>query len=204
VIARQPGDRRNYLMLDMEDLGQLEPTLRLHAHLAGTRLPAAVTLQSRLHRTAQDLRGLVEQPAAVRLVKGAFPLGPEHDHTGRADISASYLGLAEMMLSKAARDAGFYPVFGTHDDALAEQLIESAHRNGWEPEQYEFEMLYGVRPDWQQALRARGIQVRAYVPFGEDWWPYAVRRVGENPRNARLMARAVAGGHIAGPETEPP
>lgn len=97
------------------------------------------------------------------------------------------------MLAPQARGTGFYPVFATRDDALARQLIAIARDNDWPPDAWEFEMLYGVRPAWQQELRARGISVRVYLPFGSDWWPYAMRRVGENPRNVLLMGRALLG-----------
>ena len=98
-----------------------------------------------------------------------------------------------VLLAPAARAAGFYPVFATHDNALAQQLIATAEGNGWGPQEYEFEMLYGVRPAWQQELRARGLSVRVYLPFGSDWWPYATRRVGEHPRNVLLLGRALLG-----------
>ena len=97
------------------------------------------------------------------------------------------------MLAPAARAAGFYPVFATHDDALARQLIDLAQANGWGRQDYEFELLYGVRPAWQQKLRSRGHSVRVYLPFGSDWWPYAIRRVGEHPRNVFLLGRALLG-----------
>ncbi|MHB8190448.1 MAG: hypothetical protein ACYDHP_08540 [Ferrimicrobium sp.] len=69
----------------------------------------------------------------------------------------------------------------------------SLHANDWSPDQYEFELLYGVRPDWQRSLRDEGLLVRVYLPFGADWWPYAARRVAENPRNFLLLGRALLG-----------
>jgi proline dehydrogenase len=188
AVAAYPDGRRNALMLDMEDLSLLEPTLRLHDRLIARGLPAAVTLQARLRRTESDLRSLLGRTRAIRLVKGAFPLGPAHDHQGRAAITDSYLRLAEAMLSAQAQKSGLYPVFATHDDLLAERISILARTNGWRPDQYEFEMLYGVRPRWQRQLRAQGLSVRVYLPFGTDWWAYAIRRLGENPRNLLLLA----------------
>lgn len=184
---------RGFLMLDMEDLSLVDPTLALHARLLAQRLPAAVTLQARLRRTEADLSALLGTARAIRLVKGAFPLGPAHDHQGGEAIGRSYMTLAESMLSVRARRSGFYPVFATHDDVLARRIAVAADANGWRPGEYEFEMLYGVRPEWQRALRSQGHAVRVYLPFGDDWWPYAVRRVGENPRNVLLLARALLG-----------
>jgi proline dehydrogenase len=194
--ARQPvrPGGRNMVMLDMEDLSIRDRTCQLHRSLCAHGLPVALTLQGRRRRTSEDLSHLIKQPTAIRLVKGAFPESASHDYQGRADIDRGYLDAARLMLSPDARGAGFYPVFGTHDDKLVLSVIECATRHGWEPEQFEFEMLYGVRIDWQLKLRQLGFQVRIYLPFGNDWWPYAVRRVGENPRNAWLLARSLGGG----------
>jgi proline dehydrogenase len=191
AVAAAAGDGRAALMLDMEDLSLVEPTLALHRELVRAGLPAAVTLQARLRRTAHDLARVVRTPTSVRLVKGAFPRGAPHDHEGRAAIDAAFLELGRVMLAPESRAAGLYPVFATHDDALSRLLIAIANANGWAPDDYEFEMLYGARPAWQQELRTRGTSVRVYLPFGKDWWPYALRRVGENPKHIVLMGRAL-------------
>jgi hypothetical protein len=81
------------------------------------------------------------------------------------------------------------PVFAAHDDALARRIIALGSGYGWAPHEYEFGMLYGVRTAWQQQLRAQNNAARLYLPFGRDWWPYTVRRIGENPRNLLLLAR---------------
>jgi proline dehydrogenase len=193
TIAAQPAGGRNYLLLDMEDLTLLEPTLELHRHLTDAGLPTGITLQARLRRTKSDLEPLLHLPTAVRLVKGAFPLGPEHDHQGRSAIAQSFLVLAEQMLAPEARDAGFYPSFATHDDAIIDRVIGLAWASGWRPEEYEVECLYGVRTRWQSELRRHGVNVRVYLPFGADWWPYVMRRVGENPSNLLRVARVALG-----------
>jgi proline dehydrogenase len=193
AVKACPPRRGNRLVLDMEDLSLVGPTLSAHQYLVSKGLPVAVTLQARLRRSEQDLSELFGLPTAVRLVKGAFPLGPEHDYQGRAAITARFLVLAEAMLSARARQAGLYPVFATHDDVIARRVVEIAKANGRSPDEYEFELLYGVRSDWQLWLRARGFSVRVYLPFGTDWWPYTMRRVGENPRNMVLVGRALIG-----------
>jgi proline dehydrogenase len=187
VVAAGTG--RRCLMLDMEDLNLLEPTIHLFHDLRGLGLPAGITLQARLRRTASDLLPIVETDTTVRLVKGAFPLGPEHDFQGRRAIGRNFLALAEIMLRPQAKEAGFYPAFGTHDDAIAREVIALAHAKGWRPDEYEFEFLYQVRPEWQRELRRQGHAVRVYLPFGTDWWPYVMRRIGENPRNLLLVTR---------------
>ena len=191
-VAAQPLAGRNFLMLDMEDLSLVESTLRLQSHLLDHGLPAAVTLQARLRRTVRDLESVLTRSPAVRLVKGAFPRGPEDDHQGKAAIERSYLSLARTMLSPPAREAGLHPVFATHDDGLIGRVAGLAREMGVPQDGYEFEMLYGAHREGEQRLRAEGYAVRLYVPFGVAWWPYAVRRVGEHPRNALLLGRSLA------------
>lgn len=182
---------RDWVVLDMEDSGIRDRTCALHRELLQAGLPVGLTLQARRRRTPEDLTWAISQRTSLRLVKGAFP-ERALDHQGRARIDQAYLDAASIMLSPAARDAGFLPVFGTHDDRLAGAIMTLARERGWAPDEFEFEMLYGVRPDWQLALRRLGYNVRVYLPFGADWWPYAIRRVGENPRNAWLLARSLA------------
>ncbi len=183
----------HFLMLDMEDSSVTEATIKLYTALRDASLPAALTLQAYLYRTESDLKKIVTTGGAVRLVKGAFAEGKEIAFTNRSEIDDNFLRLAEIMLSEEARQSGFYPIFATHDDSLINQIIEMAHCRGWAKETYEFEMLYGVRADLQKKLVQKGEQVRLYLPFGIDWWPYAVRRVGESPKNARFLLRSLWG-----------
>lgn len=183
------------LMLDMEDASVTDATIALHADLRAAGLPAALTLQAYRRRTEADLRPLLRAGAKVRLVKGAFAAGPDIAFTRQPEIKANSRRLIDLMLSREARDHGFYPIIATHDDRLHDYARERAAAQGWKPGEYEFEMLLGVRGDVATALAAAGERVRLYLPFGVDWWPYAVRRIGENPRNAWLLARsAVARG----------
>lgn len=181
---------QHWMVLDMEDAGIRERTCALHRSLLEAGLPAGLTLQARRRRTPEDLAWAIRLHTSLRLVKGAFP-ERALDHAGRDRIDHAYLDAAAIMLSREAREAGFYPVFGTHDDRLAGAIMALARERGWSPDAFEFEMLYGVRPDWQLALRGLGYNVRVYLPFGGDWWPYAIRRVGENPGNAWLLARSL-------------
>jgi proline dehydrogenase len=131
----------------------------------------------------------IQNGGAVRLVKGAFAEGKKIAFTNRDDIDHNYIRLADMMLSGEARETGFYPIFGTHDDRLIDRIIEIAHSRKWKKEEYEFEMLYGVRNEYEEELVRAGEQLRLYLPFGTDWWPYSVRRVGESPKNARFLSK---------------
>ena len=130
----------------------------------------------------------------VRLVKGAFAEPAAIAATGKADVNERYRQGLDMLFAPQARLAGVYPVVASHDKAMIEHALGLAKAYGWHPHEYEFEFLYGVRPEWQRKLAAQGHQVRAYLPFGKSWFPYAIRRVGESPANAVLVLRAMLGG----------
>ncbi|MCJ2166309.1 MULTISPECIES: proline dehydrogenase family protein [unclassified Pseudodesulfovibrio] len=190
----QSGDTgRNVLMLDMEDSSVTEPTLGLYQELLQEGLPAAVTVQAYLHRTSDDLEKLVEDGAMVRLVKGAFAESGAVAVTGRRERDDAYRKAIVTLLSSGAREQGVYPVFGTHDHGMVEFAAHVAEANGWQRDQWEVEMLLGVRPDYQRELVAQGVSLRLYLPFGRDWWPYSIRRVGENPKNLGFVVRSMMG-----------
>lgn len=184
---------KNFLMLDMEDSSVTQATLDLYKILKSESLPVAITLQAYLYRTKKDLINIIQRGGAVRLVKGAFAEGKHIAYTNRDDIDANFLELADLMLTEEAQKTGFYPIFGTHDDKMIEKIIEIASRRNWKKNEYEFEMLYGVRKEYQKKLLQDDEQLRLYLPFGTDWWPYAVRRVGESPENAKFLIRAILG-----------
>jgi len=187
-----PHHGHDALMIDMEDASVAGYTLDLHNRLLGEGLPVAVTVQAYLHRTLEDLEVLAAHGSWVRLVKGAFAEPGEIAARRRKDIDSLYRRAVATLMSPAAHEAGCYPAFGTHDDVIIEEILAMADRFGWDPNRFEFEMLLGVRPELQQSLADRGYRVRLYIPFGQDWFPYAIRRVGESPRNLRFAASAVA------------
>lgn len=192
AIKPAAGIRRgvHMLMLDMEDASVTEATIGFHAALSRAGLPVGLTLQAYRHRTEADMRQAIKAGAKVRLVKGAFTAGPALAIQKEPEIKANFRKLIGMMLSPEARASGFYPIIATHDTALHDHARREAARHGWQPGEYEFEMLLGLRTNVAAALAREGEAVRLYVPFGRDWWPYAVRRIGENPRNALLLVRS--------------
>lgn len=190
LVSRETAGRKT-LMLDMEDESYVPRTLDLHEWLIAGGVPAAVTIQAYLRRSAGDIERLAQGGAMVRLVKGAFVGTADVAFVKRGDIDGSYRALAAALLSAESRAAGTRPVFATHDETIIAELRAKARADGWPPGSYEFEMLYGVRPALQQKLAEAGEDVRLYLPFGRDWWPYAVRRVGEAPRNAGLVLKAL-------------
>jgi proline dehydrogenase len=181
-----------FLMIDMEDASYVDRSLALHDRLKAEGLPAAITLQAYLRRTEQDLARLADHGAAIRLCKGAFVAPDGIAWTKRPEIDAAFLRLARRLLSPAAKGAGAYPILATHDEHMIERLLVELRNGGWCEGEYEFEMLLGVREDLACRLAQAGHAVRVYVPFGTDWWPYAVRRIGENSRNLRFVFRALS------------
>jgi len=197
AAAGRPGI--HCIMLDMEDSSVVDFTLALHDDLRRLELPAAITLQAYLRRSEGDLRRLIASGARVRLVKGAFVGRSDVAFTSESEIKSNYRKLVELMLAPEAQASNFYPIIATHDNRIQAWAIALARQNGWPQGSYEFEMLLGVRSDIAEGLAQQGERVRLYVPFGRDWWPYAVRRIGENPANGLLLARSLFSG-----KTEPP
>jgi proline dehydrogenase len=182
------------LMLDMEDDSVIDATLALHDELRCAGLPAALTLQAYLRRSAADLEKRIAAGTMVRLVKGAFAARSAVAFTDSAQIKENSRRLIDLMFSRDARSAGFRPVVATHDEKLqtyaARRALEAGWRRGLD---YELEMLFGVRQDLAKRQAQHGECVRLYVPFGRDWWPHALRRIGENPANAWLLGRSLIG-----------
>ncbi|MFW5486986.1 MAG: proline dehydrogenase family protein [Desulfovibrio sp.] len=198
VTASQEGNGVNVVMIDMEDSSVTTRTLDMFYSLHDRGLPVAVTAQSSLHRSPQDLARLVQCGAMVRLVKGAFAESKDIAVTGRAARDASYRQGIDQLFSKQAHSNGVRPVLGTHDHAMVGYAVEQAEANGWTMDEWEVEMLYGVRPDYQRQLVRKGVSLRLYVPFGRSWWPYSIRRIGENPWNAVFAVRSVVGNIFSG------
>lgn len=191
LAGRERPGHLDALMFDMEDATVIDDTIALHDTLQDKGYPVALTLQAYLKRTAADLGRQVARGGRVRLVKGAFIAGDDIAYASNTDIKANYRRLIAIMFSKQARDGGFYPIVATHDDRLHDYALELARTNAWPKDAFEFEMLLGVRGDVAKRLASDGYRVRLYTPFGKDWWPYAVRRIGENPANAMLLARSL-------------
>ncbi len=183
--------KKNFFMIDMEDYTMVDPTIDLYNSLLKKKLPVAITLQAYLKRTKADIDKIIDSGGAIRLVKGAFAENSDIAFTKKKEIDRSYLTLSQMMLSYRAKSNGVYPIFGTHHRELIKKINQIASTNGWNKNEYEFEMLYGVCVDVQEELLSNGYSVRVYLPFGEDWWPHAVRRIGESTKNAKLLCRSL-------------
>lgn len=190
IAAQADSAQTIRLMIDMEDFDMVDDTLALHYRLMNAGVPVAQTLQARLHRTEADLGDMIVRGAMVRLVKGAMAPPGSVAFTSRDQIDRNYMKLAGMMLSDTAQQSGFFPVFGSHHRELVMSIAKLADQNGWSRDGFEFEMLYGVNQSLQRELVEAGYRLRLYAPFGQDWWAYAWRRVGESPRNLGLLMKS--------------
>lgn len=175
----------NKIRLDMEESALVDTTLEIYRWLrqeAGFQ-NVGVVIQAYLYRSEADVRRLVESGAWVRLCKGAYAEPPELAFPIKADTDANYIKLVEMLLSPEARQNGVYLGVATHDTNMIEATKAYARQHQIPHEAFEFQMLYGIRPELQQALVDEGYKMRVYVPYGTAWYPYFMRRLAERPAN---------------------
>lgn len=175
----------NRIRIDMEDSATVDDTLHIYHTLRDDEGfdNVGVVIQAYLHRSKADVTQLVEEGASVRLCKGAYAEPPEIAFAHKQDTDAHFVQLMQLMLSETARVNGVYLGVATHDDAMIDATIAYAQAHGIAKDAFEFQMLYGVRREKQEALVADGYQMRVYVPFGKAWYPYFVRRLAERPAN---------------------
>jgi proline dehydrogenase len=187
IVARADG-LGNFVRIDMESSAHTERTLALFRRIHD-QYPAAVgiVLQSYLYRTDRDLDEMIERGARVRIVKGAYREPPSVAYPHKSDVDDAFRRQIERLL-----DAGTYPAIATHDEAMTRVARGYAMRMGIDPACFEFQMLYGIRRDLQEQLRAAGYNVRVYVPFGTMWYAYFMRRLAERPANLFFILRNLA------------
>lgn len=180
--ARQYNRR---VRIDMEESALVDTTLDIYRRLRhGEGFEnVGVVIQAYLFRSEQDVAHLIEEGAWVRLVKGAYKEPPDIAFAAKADTDANTVKLMQMLLGEQARRNGVYLAVASHDEAIVAATQEYARRNTIPSNAYEFQLLYGIRRDIQEALVAGGYRVRIYVPYGTAWYPYFMRRLAERPAN---------------------
>ena len=185
-----PAQRHEFFVrIDMEGSDYTEVTFEVFETLWSLDYRnIGVVLQSYLYRTERDLRRMNELGARVRLVKGAYQEPASVAYQQKADVDAAYLRQMRLLL-----DHGVYPAFATHDEALLGAIRGYAAERSVPPDRYEFQMLYGIRRDLQASFVAEGYRMRVYVPFGREWFPYFMRRLGERPANVMFVLKAIVG-----------
>jgi proline dehydrogenase len=175
--ARRLG---TFVRIDMESSAYTERTLRLFEErfYPSYREQVGIVLQSYLYRTWADTERAIALQCRVRICKGAYKEPPSVAFPDKRDVDANYVKCMHALMER-----GNYPGLATHDPAIIEEAKRFAREKQLPPDRYEFQMLYGVRRDLQEALVAQGYRMRVYVPFGTQWYPYLMRRLAERPAN---------------------
>ena len=173
--------------LDMEDHTTTDSTLGILRELRVDFPETGAVLQAYLHRTEADCRDLAYAGSRVRLCKGAYKEPDTVAFQGKRDVDRAYVRALKVLMAGEG-----YPMLATHDPRLIAITEDLARRNGRAKDSFEFQMLYGIRPHEQERLAAQGQKVRVYVPYGDEWYGYLVRRMAERPANLAFFLRAVA------------
>lgn len=188
-VVRAAREAGRFVRLDMEDARTTDSTLRVHDRLREQGFDnVGVVLQACLHRTWDDAAALAERGADVRVVKGIYIESPTISWRHPEAIRRNYVRVLRLLLEKGCRVAA-----ATHDDLLVYESAATAKELAVDPERFEFQMLLGVREELRDDLIAMGHRMRVYVPFGELWYEYSVRRLRENPAIAGHVTRALLG-----------
>ncbi len=184
----EPAARHEFFVrIDMEHSPYTERTLEIFETLWDQQYRnLGVALQAYLYRTEADVRRMNELGARVRLVKGAYKEPASVAYQQKGEVNSAFVRLARVLL-----DEGTYPAIATHDPGVIDEVRAYAAAQGIPSDRFEFQMLYGIRRDLQASLLAAGHRMRVYVPFGREWFPYFMRRLGERPANVAFVLTAL-------------
>jgi proline dehydrogenase len=176
-----------FVRIDMEQSQFTDVTLEVFETVwqQGHR-QVGVVLQSALYRSEDDLRRIIALGARVRLVKGAYKEPKAVAYQKKEDVDAAYGRMVQTLLAE-----GHYPAIATHDPTMIDRAKRVAAERHIGADQFEFQMLYGIRRDLQTALAKDGYRLRVYIPFGREWFPYFMRRLGERPANVSFVIRGI-------------
>ena len=185
-ICRAARNAGTTVTLDMEDHTTTDSTLSILRELRKDFPETGAVLQAMLHRTEADCRALAYEGSRVRLCKGAYMEPADVAFQDRVEVDKSYVRCLKVLLGGQG-----YPMIATHDPRMVQIASSLASRFGRRPGTYEFQMLYGIRPEEQKRLAAAGETVRVYVPYGTEWYGYLMRRLAEKPQNLAFFARSL-------------
>jgi len=190
AVTRRAAELGNFVRVDMEGSAYTARTLRMiHAARAETGAVGTV-IQAYLYRSEEDVRDLLGIGCRIRLVKGAYREPASIAFRRKKDVDANFIKLMKILLP-----SGTYHALATHDPKMIEAAIRFAAEQNITKDKFEFQMLYGIRADLQTLLVRQGYRVRVYIPFGNDWFPYFMRRLAERPANLLFFLRNLFGGN---------
>jgi len=184
TLVKYAADAGSFVRIDMESSAYTDRTLRLVEDLHERYGACGTVIQAYLFRSGNDIARLNAMRIRVRLCKGAYLEAPEVAFQRKSDVDRNYLDLARVLLAE-----GNYPAIATHDESIIHAVIEHCRRNSISANRFEFQMLYGIRRDLQRKLVTDGFRLRLYIPYGEAWYPYFMRRLAERPANLIFLAR---------------
>ncbi len=183
-VTHRAAELRNFVRVDMEGSAYTDRTLCIVKQARAETDAVGTVIQSCLHRSEQDIPDLLGAGCRIRLVKGAYKEPSQLAFPHKKDVDANYIKLMKVMLP-----SGIYHALATHDPNMIAETIRFASEQGIAKDKFEFQMLYGIRTDLQSHLVQQGYRVRVYIPFGQDWFPYFMRRLAERPANLLFFAK---------------
>jgi proline dehydrogenase len=183
-IVERAAATENFLRVDMEGSAYTQRTIDLVKRVRAQNPAIGTVIQAYLYRSEGDIQELLTYGCRIRLCKGAYKESAEVAYEKKTDVDANYVRLVKLLLP-----SGFYHGIATHDPRMIGATIRCAAENNISKEDFEFQMLYGVRTDLQRRLVRDGYRVRVYIPYGKDWFPYFMRRLAERPANVGFFLR---------------
>jgi proline dehydrogenase len=185
ALVRRASQMNTRVEIDMESTAYTDRTLSIVKDMQAA-FPGHVraVIQAYLFRSEADIKSLSSLNIPVRLCKGAYREPASHAFPSKADVDQNYLKLMRLLFSE-----GNYPAIASHDESIIQAALRHIQEQNIDPTRFEFQMLYGIRRDLQRQLVSRGFRLRLYVPYGDAWYPYFMRRLAERPANLIFLAK---------------
>jgi len=184
AVVEAAARYQNFVRIDMEDSTKTDDTLEIFRRLRQEFNNVGIVIQSYLYRSEKDIEELLKIGARIRLCKGAYKEPESAAFPKKRDVDDNYVKLMKVLLA-----SGIYHGIATHDENMINATKQFAKERAVAVDQFEFQMLYGVRRDLQEKLIEEGYRVRVYVPYGDAWYPYFMRRLAERPANVWFVLR---------------
>ena len=184
ALVARAKDIGTRIEMDMESTDYTVRTLKILREMHGRGGPVRAVIQAYLHRSAEDIDQLSREGIPVRLCKGAYKEPAELAYPSKREVDLNYVKLMKKLL-----DDGTYPAIASHDEAILDEAIRYVRERNYSPDRFEFQMLYGIRRTLQARIVKEGYRLRVYVPYGEAWYPYFMRRLAERPANVLFLVR---------------
>jgi proline dehydrogenase len=186
LLVSKAHESDSTVEFDMEDATYTHRNLALVSSMHDKYQSVRAVIQAYLYRSEGDINGLCDRGVPVRLCKGAYREPESIAWPRKYDVDQNYIKLMRILF-----DRGTYPAIATHDEAMIREAISYTDKRGIRPEQFEFQMLYGIRRTMQRRVVEKGYRLRLYVPYGTAWYPYFMRRLAERPANVWFLAKSI-------------